>query len=93
MTVKYSDNKLWSIRHYTERYAQSASARQPLVLLSGWSCDSHIFEWLIPGLAQHFVIVSAELNTIPDDISFDSTSSGCTLFPPTLIAPESLPRK
>ncbi len=70
MTVKYSDNKLWSIRHYTERYAQSASARQPLVLLSGWSCDSHIFEWLIPGLAQHFVIVSAELNTIPDDMSF-----------------------
>ena len=66
----YSAQKNWQIKHYRQRYAQSAAARKPLVLISGWSCDSDIFEWLIPGLAQHFVIVTAELVNIPDGQSF-----------------------
>ena len=83
MTGKYSLNKTWLITHYTERYAQSSKARQPLVLLSGWSCDSQIFDWLISGLSQHFVIVNAELNVIPEGQSFEACCKELadTLFP------------
>ena len=83
MSAIYSENKQWKIKHHTERYAQSASARQPLLLLSGWSCDSRIFEWLIPGLAQHFVVVTAELLSISDDLTFDQCCEELaeTLFP------------
>ena len=83
MPAVFSANKMWTIKQYSERYTQSAKARQPLVLLSGWSCDSHIFDWLIPGLAQHFVIVSAELNHIPSHITFEQCCAELSdiLFP------------
>ncbi len=62
----------WRLKRYTERYAQSASARKPLLLIPGWSCDAEIFDWIIPGLAQHFVIYSAEIVDLPESVEFDA---------------------
>ena len=71
MSVYTSNRGLWRLKRYSERYAMSAEARQPLLLLPGWSCDSRIFDWLVPGLAQHFVIYSADILSIDDELDFE----------------------
>jgi malonyl-CoA O-methyltransferase len=47
---------MWQLSRYNERYAVSPDAVIPCVLIPGWSTQADIFEWLLPALAQHFVI-------------------------------------
>ena len=70
MTVAWLSNDCWQINAYQERYAMSADARQPLLLIPGWSCDARIFDSFLPGLAQHFVGYTADLIEAPDEYSF-----------------------
>jgi len=80
MNLELSSKGYWQLRRYSERYAQSATARQPLLLLPGWSCDSRIFDWIIPGLAQHFVIYSAEIRSLPEAVDLEGLSEDLSVL-------------
>ena len=59
----------WQLTRFSEAYAINHRAQTPCVLIAGWSCRSDIFEWLWPGLAQHFVVYSADADQLPADIN------------------------
>lgn len=55
---------MWQITTYDERYAIAPDASQHILLVPGWSTDSAIFEWIVPALAQHFVVHLADYPSI-----------------------------
>lgn len=59
----------WQLRHFSyDTYGTSHSASIPCVLLSGWSANSDIFDWLMPGLAQYFQVYSADIGDLPESL-------------------------
>ena len=58
----------WKITRYSESYAINSYAQTPCVLISGWSVNSDIFEWLLPGLAQYFIVYSADVKDLPENV-------------------------
>lgn len=62
---------MWKLERYSERYAISDDARIPCVLIPGWSAQGDIFEWLMPALAQHFILDVAYINNIEESASFE----------------------
>ena len=58
----------WQIKRYSESYAINSYAQMPCVLLSGWSANSDIFEWLLPGLAQYFIVYTADVSDLPENV-------------------------
>lgn len=63
---------LWQLTRYDEKYAISQNAEVPCLLLPGWSVGSDIFEWLLPGLAQHFVVDRADIATLNADVTIET---------------------
>lgn len=62
----------WHIEKYDEQYAIGVDAIMPCLLIPGWSVGSDIFEWLLPGLAQHFVVSCADVKAYPELANKDS---------------------
>lgn len=59
----------WQLQHFSyDTYGTSDSASIPCVLLSDWSVNSDIFDWLMPGLAQYFQVYSANIYQLPESI-------------------------
>ena len=56
----------WRVEKYDEKYAVGVDVVTPCLLIPGWSMGSDIFEWLLPGLAQHFKVNCAEVTAYPD---------------------------
>src|SRR5690554_2969002 len=50
----------WQLQHFDDTYGVNTSAQQSCVLISGWSMNSDIFDWLMPGLAQYFQVYLAD---------------------------------
>ena len=65
---------MWQMNAYDERHAVSASAQIPCVLMPGWSCNGDIFEWLLPALAQHFIVDVASVSAIVKDTTLTDFS-------------------
>jgi len=55
---------MWRVNTYTEEYASNNPALPACLLLSGWGFDTAIFEWLLPGLAQHFRVYTADCDNL-----------------------------
>jgi malonyl-CoA O-methyltransferase len=62
---------MWKIQSFKEQYAVAVDAEQPCLLLPGWSFDADIFEWLLPGLAQHFMVSTAQLESLSKNTTKD----------------------
>ena len=79
----------WAINRYSESYAINTYAQTPCLLISGWSTNSDIFEWLLPGLAQYFVVYTADVSDLPQsmDDCVDELSAALLqwLFKPALV--------
>ncbi len=60
---------MWEINAFTEKYAIASDATARCLLIPGWSFNSDIYEWLLPGLAQHFVVSTANCMSIPQTTS------------------------
>lgn len=59
----------WQLQHFSyDTYGTSDSASTPCIVLSGWSANSDIFDWLMPGLAQYFQVYSANFSQLPSSL-------------------------
>lgn len=56
---------MWQIEAFTEKYAIATDATVRCLLIPGWSFNSDIFEWLLPGLAQNFMVSTADCISLP----------------------------
>ncbi len=58
----------WQLQHFDDTYGVNTSATQSCVLISGWSMNSDIFDWLMPGLAQYFQVYLADYKQLSEKI-------------------------
>lgn len=70
---------MWHITTYDERYAIAPDASQHILLVPGWSTDRQIFEWIVPALAQHFVVHLANYPRINASDNCTTLASGLQL--------------
>lgn len=61
---------MWNVRLFTEEYSAVKHELPSCLLLSGWSFDTAIFEWILPGLAQQFTVSTADVVSFPEDNTF-----------------------
>ena len=53
----------WSLSHYNEKYAINPQADKLCILIPGWGVASDIFEWMLPALAQDFIVYQADIKS------------------------------
>ncbi len=65
----------WALKHYNDAYAINPQAKNVCLLLPGWGVGSDIFEWLLPALAQDFIVYLADAVSYSDMPSSEIAAS------------------
>ena len=55
----------WSFELFDKKYAINHDATTPCLLIPGWGMRGDVFEWLLPGLAQYFVVTTSDIVHYP----------------------------
>lgn len=83
----------WQLEHFSyDTYGTSDNATIPCVLIAGWSANSDIFDWLMPGLAQYFQVYSVNCSNLPETLeqAVDELAEQLNFDQPALIIAWSL---